>query len=528
MFLEKIILLSCLICIFGIQSSLVNGAPASSIRNVYEDSGGGSIDHTITSKSSLLKTKRDVKNVGIEISHENSPQEHHISHKSFQSSYRHPIQDPEHEVSSSWNKNEPFHKMPGANLKRGAALSRTKREGFFDMSELPRMMAHMARGLDLGLGSMLHSMMHAGHQMASHFMPVRPPPPTIHNVHSDNGHLITSGASAATGSGSYKTQNPQITYGEWVPIGTFSKQKPRPPKPNNGYQPSINNHISTVTVEKPNPIFASNPKPTFTRPHPVYPRPPPARPAPSFSRPTSQYRPVAFPKPSLRPTVTSIVDPNYASPKPQKEEDSYGTPIGQPVGPVPSSLPSQQSPSSSISNQYQPSVNVQENPFTQPPYQTTFTPQKPQTGSPLSGAFVGSGETNHGHVEAVHAVEEWSDDTKHIKPIVDNTLYYNDLLQIKFKKKHDDGRKPEHSGLKAKEHHRIEKSAHPHGHEIGSPDPFSASPSFQSFPPLSGAFQVHHLPPVPPVGRKKYRKRKAGPIFQRARSPDSIFNKLFS
>ena len=72
--------------------------------------------------------------------------------------------------------------------------------------------------------------------------------------------------------------------------------------------------------------------------------------------------------------------------------------------------------------------------------------QEPQTGSPLSGTFVGAQETNHGHVDAVHAVEEWSDDEHHIKPIVDNTLYYNDLLRVKFKKKHDDGRKPEHSG----------------------------------------------------------------------------------
>ena len=68
-----------------------------------------------------------------------------------------------------------------------------------------------------------------------------------------------------------------------------------------------------------------------------------------------------------------LADQNYGSPKPQKEEDSYGTPISQPVGP--SSTPSQQPPSSSISNQYQPSVTAQENPFTQPPYQTTFTPE---------------------------------------------------------------------------------------------------------------------------------------------------------
>ena len=56
--------------------------------------------------------------------------------------------------------------------------------------------------------------------------------------------------------------------------------------------------------------------------------------------------------------------------------------------------------------------------------------------------------------------------------------------------------------IKAKEHHRVEKSAphlKPHEvHEVSSFDHFSKFPIFQSFPALSGAFQLHHLPPVPP------------------------------
>ena len=47
----------------------------------------------------------------------------------------------------------------------------------------------------------------------------------------------------------------------------------------------------------------------------------------------------------------------------------------------------------------------------------------------------------------MHNVAEWSDDPNHIKPIVDSTLYYNDLLRVKFKKKHDDGRQKEHVGM---------------------------------------------------------------------------------
>ena len=78
---------------------------------------------------------------------------------------------------------------------------------------------------------------------------------------------------------------------------------------------------------------------------------------------------------------------------------------------------------------------------------TTFQ-QEPHSlsGRPLSGSFVESGDQTHNHIDTVHAVEDWSDDPEHIKPIVDNTLYYNDLLRVKFKKKHDDGRKPQHVG----------------------------------------------------------------------------------
>ena len=77
---------------------------------------------------------------------------------------------------------------------------------------------------------------------------------------------------------------------------------------------------------------------------------------------------------------------------------------------------------------------------------------QPVSGKPLSGTFVESGESGHDHdhkkpVEAVHAVEDWSDDKEHIKPIVDNTLFYNDLLHHKFKKKHKDGRSPDHVGM---------------------------------------------------------------------------------
>ena len=74
----------------------------------------------------------------------------------------------------------------------------------------------------------------------------------------------------------------------------------------------------------------------------------------------------------------------------------------------------------------------------------------PDSGTPLSGVSVESGENHHNPAETGHNYEEWSDDPKHVKPIVDNTLYYNDLLRVKFKKKHDDGRKSKHVGKQMK------------------------------------------------------------------------------
>lgn len=64
----------------------------------------------------------------------------------------------------------------------------------------------------------------------------------------------------------------------------------------------------------------------------------------------------------------------------------------------------------------------------------------------MSGIFVGADEENNQHVDAVHAVADWSDDENHVKPIRDNTLYYNDILASKFKEKHEDGRTPQHTG----------------------------------------------------------------------------------
>ena len=82
------------------------------------------MDGTIASKSSLVRNKRYVENVGIEKLH--VPQKHYLSQKNSQSKYLHPIQDPEHEESFLWNKNEPYHKLPGANSKKDGMYLRAK------------------------------------------------------------------------------------------------------------------------------------------------------------------------------------------------------------------------------------------------------------------------------------------------------------------------------------------------------------------------------------------------------------------
>ena len=56
------------------------------------------------------------------------------------------------------------------------------------------------------------------------------------------------------------------------------------------------------------------------------------------------------------------------------------------------------------------------------------------------------------------------------------------------------------TAVKAKEHHRVEKSVPSRGHETSSLDQttnrYPNFPSFPSLPTLSGAFQLHHLPPI--------------------------------
>ena len=66
------------------------------------------------------------------------------------------------------------------------------------------------------------------------------------------------------------------------------------------------------------------------------------------------------------------VDQHYGSPKPPQGDDSYGTPVGNLVGVI--STPSSNYPAPPPTpNQYVPSVTEGTSPFTEPPYQTTFT-----------------------------------------------------------------------------------------------------------------------------------------------------------
>ena len=81
-------------------------------------------------------------------------------------------------------------------------------------------------------------------------------------------------------------------------------------------------------------------------------------------------------------------------------------------------------------------------------------PYQPTSGNPLSGTFVNHSpeEEDQGNDDDAlavlnHSVEEWSDDEKHVQPIRDNTLYYNDVLHALFKEKHKDGRVPHHKGI---------------------------------------------------------------------------------
>ena len=54
----------------------------------------------------------------------------------------------------------------------------------------------------------------------------------------------------------------------------------------------------------------------------------------------------------------------------------------------------------------------------------------------------------------------------------------------------------------------MEKSIPLHSQDVGSLSVFSKPPFFPSFPALSGPFQVHNLPPIPPGNSASYLLRQ--------------------
>ncbi len=63
-----------------------------------------------------------------------------------------------------------------------------------------------------------------------------------------------------------------------------------------------------------------------------------------------------------------IVNEHYSSPKPQKNEDSYGIPSGSPIGPKHPSPPSiSRPPASTITNQHQGPLPAGESSYLRPP-----------------------------------------------------------------------------------------------------------------------------------------------------------------
>ena len=137
MFLTNITLFGCMICILCNSSSFINVASASSIRyadiypvvklilsdytcrhqrllvtnihilysrNVYEDSGGGTLGDRIRSKSSIVRSRRDVENVEIENTEENSLRKLILSQTNSQSNHPNSVRLNKRSLWASWHK----------------------------------------------------------------------------------------------------------------------------------------------------------------------------------------------------------------------------------------------------------------------------------------------------------------------------------------------------------------------------------------------------------------------------------------
>ena len=136
MFLTNITLFGCMVCILCNSSSFINVASASSIRyadvnpvvkiilsdyviiqcllvakiyilysrNVYEDSGGGTLGDRIRSKSSIVRSRRDVENVEIEKNEGNSLRKLTLSQTNSQSNHPSTVRLNKRSLWASWHK----------------------------------------------------------------------------------------------------------------------------------------------------------------------------------------------------------------------------------------------------------------------------------------------------------------------------------------------------------------------------------------------------------------------------------------
>ena len=157
MFLTNITLFGCMICILCNSSSFINVASASSIRyadiypvvkvilsdyfvinviyrfllvtnihilysrNVYEDSGGGTLGDRIRSKSSIVRSRRDVENVEIENTEENSLRKLILSQTNSQSNHPNSVRLNKRSLWASWH--EPSEYKDTSNSRQNSAFN---------------------------------------------------------------------------------------------------------------------------------------------------------------------------------------------------------------------------------------------------------------------------------------------------------------------------------------------------------------------------------------------------------------------
>jgi len=291
--------------------------------------------------------------------------------------------------------------IQNANVQESAG--RAKREGFVDLNSIPNMMRGFAQNLGRGFNNMVQHSQNLGHKV-------------VHNVMHNMPTIIYGNWKPITNS---KPSYPQVSESSYQPRPTPSYVYPAPtqslpidpPKPS--FKPIIEPAKPIYTVSKPEPVFI--------KPEPVYVKP---TPGPIYTKPLNED---SYGKPVGQPLGQLT--------QPQPVGQSLGqlthpTPISQPVGQALTTLQPLQ-PFENSFTQYPAIPDSHPTVVSSNPVITTFVTSAPPPAQIGEGFFSEIPEIS----EISNIPDEYSQNPDHVDHIAGNTLFYKDLSKLHAKQK---------------------------------------------------------------------------------------------